>query len=311
MQSPTPEPIRFYGDPSQPHSGRRPRSPISIAFLTSVRDTGTCDRNGSIVKTPEGLKYMEGIIERTVNETREGGALHGILRVAGIITDDLDRDMIGSAYPVRPHRGKSWIHNVHLRNDDDSLIIDPDTTHWVPSDFRLLPLRAQEERADRKLRFEQRVATLMEQLGADVLVSDHYMARIAYLMNGTFQKFGRVLNIHPAVTIADHPHCFRGKTPTADAIARARTGEETHTGATLHFVDEIIDHGPPIAYVSGTPVRPTDEPQHLRERNYRLAKLPLFIAGMQHYVRNLYPRLDDLDLSSLSPLDHASESSPV
>lgn len=79
--------------------------PLNVVFLTSVRDTGTCDRNGTVVETGSGPRY-------------------------------------------------------------------------------------------------------------DVIVSDHYMARLDYLW-GEFGLYGRVLNIHPAVTIAGHPNCFRGKTLTA------------------------------------------------------------------------------------------------
>lgn len=308
MRHEIPSSIRFFGDESVPSV--RPQKPVNIAFLTSVRDTGTCDRNGSIIRTPEGVRYMEGAIERTVRESREGGALDGILRVVAVITDDREKDMRGSEYPLRPQAGRPWLHDQDLRNNDDSLVADPDTTHWIVSDFRSLPLSDTDGRAERKMDFERQVWQLMQQRQADVLVSDHYMARIAYLVNGTFRQFGRILNIHPAVTIPDHPFRFCGKTPTKDAIDRARSGVETRTGATLHVVDEIIDHGPPLAYIAETPVDGTDEPQHLRYRNYQLGKLPLFIAGMRHYIENVYPHLDQIDLQSLSPLPHVSVPAP-
>jgi hypothetical protein len=76
------------------------------------------------------------------------------------------------------------------------------------------------------------------------------------------------------------------------------------TGATLHIMDEEIDHGPALAYMAQTPVFPDDAPQELRYRNYQAGKLPLFIAGMRHYIERIYPHLDRLDLYSLSPLDH-------
>lgn len=304
MRHERPSSIQFYGDKSVP--AVQPQRPVNIAFLTSVRDTGTCDRNGTMIQTAEGMRYMEGTIERTILESREGGALAGILSVVAVITDDMEKDMRKSDYPLRPEAGRPWLHGQDLRNDDDSFVIGPDTTHLIPSNFRALPLSDTDGRAESKRDFERQVSQLMEQRQADVLVSDHYMARIEYLVNGTFKKFGRILNIHPAVTIPGHPFRFCGKTPTQDAIDQARSGVDTRTGATLHIVDEIIDHGPPLAHIEHTPVHGEDEPQHLRYRNYQLGKLPLFIAGMRHYIENVFPYLDQIDLQSLSPIPHVS-----
>ena len=76
---------------------------------------------------------MEGTIERTILESREGGSLAGILRVVAVITDDREKDMRGSDYPLRPEADRPWLHGQDLRNDDDSLVVDPDTTHLIPS----------------------------------------------------------------------------------------------------------------------------------------------------------------------------------
>lgn len=308
MPSTPHSPIQFFGQESAPTLP--PGKPVNALFLTSVRDTGSCDKNGSMVETKGGKRYMEGILERTISETRARGALGGILRVVGVITDDLERDMRGSEYPVRPEPDRLWLHGMDLRTEDGALLAGPNMTHWIPSDFRALPLRETDARIDRKREFERQVFELMGQTGADVLISDHYMARIEYLVNGTFQKFGRILNIHPAVTIPDHPFRFCGKTPTQDAIDMAKTGEETRTGATLHIIDDIIDHGPPIAFIAETPVYEDDTPQELRYRNYQQGKLPLFASGIRHYVQSIYPHLESIDLNNLSPLHHVPVAAP-
>ena len=119
-----------------------------------------------------------------------------------------------------------------------------------------------------------------------------------------YGKFGKVLNIHPAITKSDDPYCFRGPTPTRDAIERAKKDGCARTGATLHIINEVIDDGPLIAYVSGTPVYAQDEPQRLRYRNYQLAKLPLFVSGIRHYIQRIYPYLDTIDVNNLSSLNH-------
>lgn len=87
--------LHFAATPGLPE---HPPAPLRMMVLTSIRDVGTCDKNGTTVRTPEGWRYMEGAVERLIYETREGGALHGLLRIAGIINDDLERD-IENIYP--------------------------------------------------------------------------------------------------------------------------------------------------------------------------------------------------------------------
>lgn len=299
----------YYGDPRLLQRNIVGTRPLNVVFLTSVRDTGTCDRNGTVVETGNGPRYMEGIIERTVRETHPlwqgpsglvyAGTLAGVVRVVGVITDDTKKDMKDSSYSVLPEPGRDWIYPLMLSTPDGQLVRD--MTYNIPSSFRLLPLRATEERRQLKYEFEAKVLQKMRELGGDILVSDHYMARLDFLPQN-LSLYGRVLNIHPAVTVEGHPYCFRGKTPTADAIAQARRGILTKTGATLHIINEVIDEGPPIAYIANTPVFPTDEPQWLRYRNYNLGKLPLFVQGLAHYAGAIHPYLNELDLSNLQPL---------
>lgn len=261
--------------------------PLRLLFLTSVRDVGECDRNGLMVYTGcrsftalyEGWEYMEGVIERTVRETFPGGALDQQFEVVGVITDDRPKDL--KDYPVLPAAGTYWLWRRNLCLPTGQRLAE--LTWNQPSDFRSLPRHNMTERLVAKRAFEEKVYAIMQQTGADLLVSDHYMARLEYLITAEFGLYGRVLNIHPAVTVQGHPRCFRGPTPTADAIARAVSDLTTVTGATLHLINSIIDDGPAIAYGVGTEVKANDQPQWLRWRNYQNAKLPLFIAGLRHY----------------------------
>lgn len=305
--------IVYFGEPGLLQRNTLPTRPLTVVFLTSVRDTGKDDRNGRWVEVGNGSRrYMEGTIERTVRETHPWyrgpseescrGMLAGIVRVGGVITDDTPKDMQKSSYSSLPESGRAWIFPRRLSTPEGLLITD--MTYNIPSSFRLLPKRAVEERWFEKLDFESRVLRMMRELGGDVLVSDHYMARIDFLYQNP-ALFGRLLNIHPAVTVENHPFRFRGKYPTADTLARARSDRSTQiqTGATLHFIGPEIDKGQPIAYVVDTPVYPHDEPQWLRYRNYNLGKLPLFVHGLAHYARNIYPYLDKL-WSVYSPEPH-------
>ncbi|MDP3970131.1 MAG: formyltransferase family protein [bacterium] len=275
-----------------------PDRPLRIVFLTSVRDTGACDCNGLNVYMPDGIRYMEGAIQRTVLAARPGGMLHGLIEVVLVITDDHPKDKL-RAYPCAPQAGRPWLHPHDLRLANGQRVTE--RTINQPSSFRKLPKTDRVGRKRAKLEFERSVLTLFQEVHGDVLVSDHYMAQIDHLITAEFGLMGRVINIHPAITVRESPHCLRGPTPTTDALVRARDGVHTVTGATLHFVNEVIDDGGAIAMTEGTPVYASDKPQWLRSRNYRLAKLPLFVSGLRHYVIRLYPHLDNLDLTQFTP----------
>ena len=219
-----------------------------------------------------------------MTQTLSGGSLAGLIQVVGVVTDDLPKDLAG--YPTVPVSGKPWIHSLGLCGPDGVPVTG--LTVNIPSTFRSMPLSDKQGRAAAKEGFEQNVLEFMTGLRADVLLSDHYMARIDHLHR---LLPGRVLNIHPGITLLNHPYAFPGKTPTADAIARAAKEEEVRTGATIHFVDSKIDHGPAIAFSQATPVYGDDQPQWLRYRNYQMAKLPVLGKGLALYARNLYPGL--------------------
>jgi folate-dependent phosphoribosylglycinamide formyltransferase PurN len=262
------------------------QTPIRVVFLTSIRDIGGDDRNGSVVETQGGQQYMLGVIEHAVRQCHPLGSLHGLMDVAGVITDDLgtEKRLLESYYPVKPTKGMHWIHPLDLQDHYGDRIVD--RTFWLPSDFRRLPLMDVEGRSRRKLEYESDVLDIAEGLGANVIVSDHYMCKIVHLHKWLPRA---VLNIHPAITWLGHSFCFRGKSPTDDALKMAHTGRLTMTGATLHYVDDQIDDGPIIAVNTQTPVRSDDAKQTLRYRNYRIAKLPTFVAGMRNYIEHHYP----------------------
>jgi folate-dependent phosphoribosylglycinamide formyltransferase PurN len=302
--------IIYYADHKSLEREASSARPLNVVFLTSIRDVGSCDRNGIETPTRNEMRYMEGAIQRVISETYRAGSLFNVARVAGVITDDIESDLKDKdiAYPVEPTLGQNWIHPYDLRTPEGTLVRE--ITHNIPSSFRALPLDAEIERRQQKYQFEAAVLQKTQDLGGDVIVSDHYMARIDYLVGGALGYFGRVLNIHPAVTIEGHPFCFRGKTPTVDAINRAREeGSPIKTGATLHIVDWEIDKGPAIAYTADTPVYPDDKPEWLRYRNYQRAKLPLLIEGFRHYAEAIYPNLNRINLAKMQPISKVQHTS--
>jgi phosphoribosylglycinamide formyltransferase-1 len=96
---------------------------------------------------------------------------------------------------------------------------------------RLLDHREYRSRQD----FDRAVAEALDEAGANVVA----MAGFDRIVTGTLlARFpGRVLNIHPALLPAF---------PGSDAQAQALEYGVRVTGATVHFVDEAVDHGPII-----------------------------------------------------------------
>ncbi len=296
-----------------PLEERPAERPLNVLFVTSIRDVGREDRNGSVIDTPQGKVKMPGLIETVTHMINEkSGDLGRWMRTVGIVTDDDPRDNL-DGYPGTPIPGRPWIHDLDLRNDRGELLSS--LTVNIPSHFRKIPgNRFPEEKAEAKADFENEVHRMMDESGADIIVSDHLIMRIDNLIRDAHGQFGRILNIHPAVTRGDYPMKLRGLTPTRDAIDRANGfrrvnghGEQvavtphSRTGATLHLVDETIDAGAVIADSEPTIVHGDDDPQVLRHRNYLAAKIPVFVAGIRHYVENLFPYLDELDLRNAPP----------
>jgi len=78
----------------------------------------------------------------------------------------------------------------------------------------------------------------------------------------------RILNIHPSLLRAF---------PGVDAVEQAVRAGVPVTGVTVHFVDELVDHGPIIAQTE-VPVLPGDDHSSLHRR----------IQVAEH---DLYPRV--------------------
>lgn len=80
------------------------------------------------------------------------------------------------------------------------------------------------------------MAEWIESRGADLVALAGYMQ---LLSPGFIERFrGRVVNIHPALLPAF---------PGLDAVGQALAAGVAVTGVTVHFVDEGVDTGPPLA----------------------------------------------------------------
>jgi len=275
----------FYNKKALVVKEKFPQKPVRILFLTSLRDIAIEEYNGQFLKIDGNKHYIKGVIENTLEETQKGGSLYGLIEVKGVIVDDTESDLKGK-FPLLPKNNK-WIFPTKLLSKDFI---------WnIPSLFRQLPKEDVAGRKNAKHNFESLVFKKVQEIGVDVIISDSYMAIIEHLISEEFGMYGKVLNIHPGPTLINKPFCFRGNDPVKSALMFSeKNGGPVYTGATLHFVNKNIDDGKYIAYICNTPVHTVQSENKelkLMIENYKQAKLPIFIAGLRHYVLNIFPYL--------------------
>lgn len=102
--------------------------------------------------------------------------------------------------------------------------------------------------------FSSAVADLVDESGAKGVVLAGFMR---VLSSSFIERFSnRILNIHPSLLPSF---------PGMNAVENALEHGVKVTGVTVHFVDEMVDHGPVIAQRS-VPVEPDDTVESLHAR---------------------------------------------
>ena len=103
------------------------------------------------------------------------------------------------------------------------------------------------------------MAEVLRDAGVDLVVLAGYMRPVGPI---TLREFsGRVINCHPALLPKYGGRGFHGRRVHAAVIASG----DTLTGSTVHYVDEIYDHGPIICQ-NQVGVRLGDTPESLESR---------------------------------------------
>jgi phosphoribosylglycinamide formyltransferase-1 len=103
-------------------------------------------------------------------------------------------------------------------------------------------------------RFDAALVGLLEEEGIEFVLLAGYMRILGPKVIGAFRE--RILNVHPSLLPA-----FPGMQAVRDALDwGARV-----TGATVHLVDEEVDHGP-VVLQEPVPVLPGDDERSLHER---------------------------------------------
>ena len=117
------------------------------------------------------------------------------------------------------------------------------------------------------------IAEILRLHGVDLVILSGYMKRIGPRTLAAYRW--RILNVHPAPL----PR-FGGAGMYGDAVHRAVLGAGARvTGATVHLVDDLYDHGPPVASRE-VPVLPGDTVHSLRER-VRAAEHGLYVDTLR------------------------------
>jgi len=105
--------------------------------------------------------------------------------------------------------------------------------------------------------FRERMQARLRESRAELVLLAGYMVHFPL----TSDWHGKVMNIHPALLPA-----FGGKGFYGDRVHEAvLAAGARESGCTVHFVDELYDHGP-IILQRRVPVRPDDTPHDLATR---------------------------------------------
>jgi len=297
-----PSGVTIYGPEGLSSDRRSPERPLKVAILTSIRDVGVEEGVGVCWQPGRPETYLKGTIE-TALEAIKDARLGDVAEIVAIITDDMGKDLRGSSYVASPDLEGSWIFPRDLRIGSGELASS--LTVNIPSSFRPLPRWDIPGRLDGKADFEAKILQVMQQSGADILISDHFLARIQFLIDPDFHGLlGRVLNTHPGITRDDHPYPCRGKSPDEVALRHLRGERVLEDGTTIkirphskaeasfHFVTPTIDAGPVLCDGELTELTPSDTSRDITRKVYATSKEPVFIEGLRHYAVNVFPEIE-------------------
>ncbi len=245
--------------------------------------------------------YVKGTIETELEESVHG-VLRNFIEVVAIITDDLPKDLKGSGYVSSPDSSGHWIFPRNARTTNGELATSITTN--IPSSFRDLPLHDSLGRRVKKFDFESKVYQVVHQSSADIILSDHFLARFEFLIDPNYYPMlGRVLNTHPGITRNGHPYTTRGQDTYSHMRNHAR-GLRQHpdgsfyevtpharAGASFHIVTSDIDQGPVLCDGELTSISPDDSDEMIAHKMYATSKYHVFIEGIRHYATNIHPLL--------------------
>ncbi len=103
----------------------------------------------------------------------------------------------------------------------------------------------------------------LREKGIDFLVLAGFLWKIPAALVAAFR--GRIINIHPALLPK-----YGGKGMYGQRVHEAViTAGDLQTGITIHYVDELYDHGQ-VIFQAACPVEPSDTPETLAQKVHQL-----------------------------------------
>ncbi|HTH99174.1 MAG TPA: phosphoribosylglycinamide formyltransferase [Stellaceae bacterium] len=123
---------------------------------------------------------------------------------------------------------------------------------------------------------DQAIATALDAAGVELVVLSGYMRKIGPALLSRFRN--RILNIHPSLLPKHGGEGMYGARVHAAVVA----GAEAESGATIHLVDEIYDHGLILAQ-SRVSVLPTDTAEDV-EAKVRAVEPDLYVETLRRII---------------------------
>lgn len=108
-----------------------------------------------------------------------------------------------------------------------------------------------------KATFEAAIVAKLREHQIELICLAGFMRIIGKTLLDAFPK--RIINIHPSLLPAF---------PGLDAVQQALSAGATHTGCTVHLVDELMDHGP-ILMQAQVKIEPSDTLASVLEKVHR------------------------------------------
>ena len=140
---------------------------------------------------------------------------------------------------------------VAVSNNRKASALEFAAAHGVPT--AVIPTQADPAAADEKLR------QVLENSGVELVILSGYLRRLG---PETLQRYqSRILNIHPGLLPEFGGEGMYGRRVHEAVIAAGAS----QSGATIHVVDEVYDHGPVIERRT-VAVRPDDTAESLEAR---------------------------------------------
>ena len=125
---------------------------------------------------------------------------------------------------------------------------------------------------DSRETYDQMLASMLKEYKVDLIILAGFMRVLSPIFVQAFPK--KILNIHPSLL---------PKYPGLHAVKEALESGDSHTGCTVHFVDEGVDTGPIIAQAK-VPIKKgdTQDSLHARIKEQEHALYPKAIADLSH-----------------------------